>query len=95
MRSKLLLNSRPPAYACEYDLNEVLTPFHLLHGRDICKSLKLTDSVISTGLEPCKRRLLHVRKVLKDYWSKFRDTYLNESRQMTIYRKDKHEKGQI
>ena len=87
-----VINSRPLACACE-DLNEVLTPFHLLHGRDISESLKLTDSVISTGLEPCKRWLLHVRKVLKDYWSRFRDTYLNELRQMNIYRKDKHGKG--
>ena len=88
-----VINSRPLACACEEDLNEVLTPFHMLHGRDISESLKLTDSVISTGLEPCKRRLLHVRKVLKDYWSRFRDTYLNELRQMNIYRKDKHGKG--
>ena len=88
-----VINSRPLACACEDDLNEVLTPFHMLHGRDISESLKLTDSVISTGLEPCKRRLLHVRKVLKDYWSRFRDTYLNELRQMNIYRKDKHGKG--
>ena len=50
-----VIYSRPLAYACEDDLKEVLTPFHLLHGRNICKSLKLTDSVISTGLEPCKR----------------------------------------
>ena len=79
-----VINTRPLVYACEDDLNEVLIPFHLLHGRNICKSLKLTDSVISTGLESCKRYLLHVRKVLKDYWSRFRDTYPNELRQMNL-----------
>ena len=57
------VNSRLLAYACEDDLNDILARFHLLHGRNICTSLKLTDSVICTGLESCKRRLLHVRKV--------------------------------
>ena len=55
-----VINSRLLAYACEDDLNDILAPFHLLHGRNIYTSLKLTDSVICTGLESCKRRLLHV-----------------------------------
>ena len=66
-----------------------------MHGRDICKTMKLTESVIITGLESCKRRLLHVRKVLKDYWSRFRDTYFNELRQMHIYRKDQKGRGEM
>ena len=72
-----VINSRPSTYACEDDIDEILTPFHLIHGGDICKTMKLTVSVISTGLQWCKRRLLHMRKVLKDYWSRFRDTYFN------------------
>ena len=34
-----------------------------------------------------------MRKVLKDYWSRFRDTYFNELRQMHIYRKDQKGTG--
>ncbi len=33
------------------------------------------------------RRLLHLRKVLKDFWLRFSKTYQNELHQMNIYRK--------
>ena len=47
------------------------------------------DFVFPSDVDQCKRRLNHIRKVLKDFWMRFRCTYLNELRQMNIYRKSK------
>ena len=41
------------------------------------------------SLGQCKDRLVHLQKVLKDCWVRFRREYLNELRQMNIYRKRK------
>ena len=40
-------------------------------------------------MESCKQRLSHLQKVLKDFWKRFRASYLNELRQMNLYRKVK------
>jgi hypothetical protein len=83
------INNRPLAYLSEDDLDEALTPFHLMNGRSIRKRAQSVDLVFPSNIDQCKRRLIHVRKVLRDFWMRFRCTYLNELRQMNIYRKSK------
>jgi hypothetical protein len=83
----MVINNRPLAYIRDDDLDDALTPHHLIHGRNAFKQAKAIDFVPTMGLEKCKRRLLHVRKVLKDCWARVRCSYLNELRQMNIYRK--------
>ena len=83
------INNRPLAYLSEDDLDEALTPFHLMNGRSIGKRAQSVDLVFPSNIDQCKRRLIHVRKVLRDFWMRFRCTYLNELRQMNIYRKSK------
>ena len=82
-----VINSRPLAYISEDDLDEALTLFSLMHGRNIGKQTQSIDFVFPSDVDQCKRRLNHIRKVLKDFWMRFRCTYLNELRQMNIYRK--------
>ena len=36
------------------------------------------------------KRHLHLCKIIKDYWKRFSNTYLNELRQIHLYRKSKH-----
>ena len=38
-------------------------------------------------VEKCKDRFLHLQKILRDCWVRFSKEYLNELRQMNIYRK--------
>ena len=73
----------------EDDLDEALTPFHLMYGRSISagKQFNSVDCVSISSLESCKQRLFHLRKVLKDFWKRLRASYLNELRQMNSYRK--------
>ena len=40
----------------------------------------------------CKRRVLHVRKLFRDCWARFRATYMNELRQVNAYRQAKGER---
>jgi hypothetical protein len=88
---EVAVNNRPLAYVSEDDLDEALTPFHLMHGRSNStgKQLKPVDCVLISSLNGCKRRLHHLRKVLQDCWNRFRTDYLNEFRQMNLYRKTK------
>jgi hypothetical protein len=88
---EVAINNRPLAYVSEDDLDDALTPYQLMHGRDISKRAQVTDFVSSMNQEDGKRRVLHVRKVLKDCWKKFRCSYLNELRQMNWYRQAKGE----
>ncbi|CAB4000781.1 PREDICTED: uncharacterized protein LOC100197852 [Paramuricea clavata] len=88
---EMAINNRPLAYVSDDDLDDALTPHHLIHGRNAFKQAKAIDFVPTMDLEKCKRRLLHVRKVLRDCWARFRCSYLNELRQMNIYRKTKGE----
>ena len=53
----------------------------------VSKPSKAIDFIPATDVENCKRRLHHVRKVLRDCWTRFRSTYLNQLRQINFYRK--------
>ena len=88
---EVAVNNRPLAYVSEDDLDEALTPFHLMYGRSIStrKQFNSVDCVSISSLESCKQRLFHLRKVLKDFWKRFRTSYLNELRQTNLYRRVK------
>ncbi|CAB4007896.1 Hypothetical predicted protein [Paramuricea clavata] len=58
----MAINNRPLAYVSDYDLDDALTPHHLIHGRNAFKQAKAIDFVPTMDLEECKNRLLHVRK---------------------------------
>ena len=75
------------------DLDDALTPYQLMHGRDICKPVQATDFISSMDLSDCKRRVHHVRKLLRDVWVRFRATYLNELRQMNVCSQRKGERN--
>ena len=63
---EMAINNRPLAYVSDDDLDDALTPHHLIHGRNAFKQAKAIDFVPTMDLDKCKRRLLHVRKVLRD-----------------------------
>ena len=77
--------NRPLAYLSEDDLDEALTPLYLVHRRSIGKRAQSVDFVFPSNIDQCKCRLIHVRKVLRDFWMRFRCTYLNELRQMKFF----------
>ena len=78
---EMTLNSRPLSYVSSEDLEEPLTPSHLLCGHRV---LSLPDPVVdgeeaiqSTSRHDVTRR---VSKILTDFWRRWRTEYLLELR---------------
>ena len=84
-----ILNSRLLFYSSEDDLHETLTPFHLIYGRNILLNQSTLFSDEMNAIQVSKRHL-HLCKIIKDYWKRFSNTYLNELCQHHLNRKSKH-----
>ena len=85
---ELVINNRPLAYQSDDEINQTLTPWHLIHG---CNNSKLFRSpgvpVQLETVNDTSKRFQFVRKTLNDFWNRFRKQYLNEIRQSHLYRK--------
>ena len=85
VEAEAILNSRPLSYVSTEDLEEPLTPSHLLCGRRL---LTLPDDDTSDAPEfvpPADRsdltkRLRHLSNVMNHFWRRWRDEYLLELR---------------
>ena len=85
-----VINSQPISYVSSDDIDEPLTPAHLLCGRRL---LSLPDSICYTdpeeeyGLtrEHLTRRLVHLNKLLSDFWKRWQTEYLAELRDSHRY----------
>ena len=78
-----IINSRPLSYVSSNDLEEPLTPSHLLIGRRV---LSLPDNLSHDGelndkdfeVNPAQlnRRMKHLNNTLNHFWRRWRDEYL-------------------
>ncbi len=87
---EIAINNWPLAYFSEDDLDELLTPFHLVYRHGYAKGRlngRIINVVPGCDVEKCEDRYLHLQKVLRDCWVRFSKEYLNELWQMNIYRK--------
>ncbi|XP_028403430.1 uncharacterized protein LOC114526129 [Dendronephthya gigantea] len=85
---EVAINNPPLAYLSEDDLEEPLTPFHLMYGRAYTKEnlgRRTADVVPGFDVGQCRDRFQHLQKVLRDCWVRFRNEYLNELRQMNMH----------
>ena len=83
-----IINSRPLSYVSSEDLDEPLTPSHLLSGRRI---LSLPDSTVATGYDSDEdfqvtsqdvhARMCNLNKILDQFWIRWRDEYLLQLRE--------------
>lgn len=85
-----VINSRPISYVSSDDTEEPLTPAHLLCGRRLLSlpdSMCYTDSEEEYGLsqEHLTRRLVHLNKLLRDFWNRWQTEYLLELRDSHRY----------
>ncbi len=85
-----VINSRPISYVSGDDMEEPLTPAHLLCGRRLLNlpdSLCYTDPEEEYGLsrEHLARRLVHLNKLLSDFWTRWQTEYLLELRDSHRY----------
>ena len=83
-----VLNSRPLSYLSMDDIEEPLTPSHLLTGRRIlslpnhlCRGTEEDDGDITAGPEVLTKRARHLNNVLDRFWARWRKEYLLELRE--------------
>ena len=84
-----VINTRPLVYHSEEDLDEVLTPSHLMYGVDNTRREKLADFPADLQKADVVRRVKYIRTLLTNFWKRFSLSYLNELRQNHIYRQSK------
>ena len=89
---EMTLNSRPLTYVSSEDLEEPLTPSHLICGFRVLSmpdpfiTLDQNDYTPKVSSDDLARRLRHLNKVLTDFWKRWRTEYLLELREAHRYR---------
>ena len=89
---EMIVNSRPLSYLSTEDIEEPLTPSHLLIGRRV---LNLPDGNLHCGLiegndmefthESLNRRMDHLNKTLNHFWKRWKNEYLLQLRECHRY----------
>ena len=79
--TEAVLNSQPLTYINAENLNEPLTPSHLLVGFRILTTATpdLSDQNDKEDDLPCK--VIHLKKVFNNFWKRWRKEYLLELRE--------------
>ena len=79
---EMILNSRPLSYVSSEDIEEPLTPSHLLVGYRVLSLPDPTTSADDEGLDnpathgDLTRRMKHLKKTVDDFWKRWRTEYL-------------------
>ena len=88
---EMIVNSRPISYVSPDDIEEPLTPSHLLMGRRV---LSLPDNLYhnreeeyspDTNPELLTKRMRHLNNILDRFWKRWRTEYLAELRESHRY----------
>ena len=85
--AEAVINSRPLTTATEDELEEPLTPNHLIYGRKILKNRFEHTTTIPE--EFSSKRCRFIKTTLSHFWNRFRKEYLGELRQKHIYNQTK------
>jgi hypothetical protein len=87
-----VVNSRPLTYISAGDMEEPLTPSHLIVGRQILNVPdhlshleELGDEEFSLNPVQLTRRMKHLANILNHFWNRWRSEYLSELREIHSY----------
>ena len=80
---ELVLNSRPLGFVYDNDLEEILTPHHLLFGHKLytCNSSIQDNAKINLVLP---KRVHHISMLLNHFWLQWRNKYVTTLREHDI-----------
>ena len=84
-----VLNSRPLSYVSDEDMEEPITPSHLIVGRRILNLpdnldyvCDLSDSEFTLNTNHATKRVKHLNHVLNHFWKRWRTEYLSSLREV-------------
>ena len=82
-----VINSRPLLYISSDDMDEPLTPAHLLVGRRMFSLPDglVTDDEFDVSPEHLTKRMLFLNKVVNNFWKRWEKEYLLELRDAHRY----------
>ena len=91
-----MMNSRPLTYLTDDEM-EALTPYHLLHGRNIRStcSLNLLNKKEMSEHEILTKRVTYVKLLIENYWNRFYHEYTVALRERTYYDKTKRSSSEL
>ena len=87
---ELILNPRPLCYLYDDDQEDILTPNHLLYGRNL-KLINYRDSYeINVNLSDgyFSKRMQYINRVIKHFWNRWRKDYVLALRDNLRYKKN-------
>ena len=97
-----IINSRPLSYVTPEDLEEPLTPSHLLVGRrvlslpdDLSYRGEITDTEFELTPNSISRRVKYLNNVLNQFWRRWRNEYLLELRNAHRHNQDSSDEVEI
>lgn len=83
-----IINSRPLSYLTSSDVEEPLTPSHLLIGRQVLSlpdnlgySIDLDDQEFAVDSNQWDKRMKHLSNTLNPFWKRWRSEYLTKLRE--------------
>ena len=80
-----IINSRPLTYLYDDDVEEVLTPSHLLLGRRLLSTFdEPFDDGVDVDSAVITKRMKYLKSLSDHYWKRFRDEYLLELRSQHV-----------
>lgn len=84
-----VINSRPLSYLSSSDIEEPLTPSHLIVGRRILNfpdhlsyMCDLEDSEFTLDSQQANNRIKHLNNILNHFWNRWRKEYLSKLREV-------------
>ena len=84
--AECVINSRPLCYLYSDRIDDVITPFHLLHGRRLSKEKK-NELVEDETKETLNKRLTHLENLMNHIRIRWSHEYLTELREHHSYNK--------
>ena len=84
---EMILNSRPLSYVANDNVEEPLTPSHLILGRRVLTHGQQDDEDFNISQDGLRRRLQYFHTVLDHFWKRWRREYLLSLRDCHQYSK--------
>ena len=75
---KVVLNTRPFCYIYDYSTSTIITPLHLIYGRNLLTKITSDNDLNSYSFG---KRFKHIQTLINKFWKSWTSDYLKELRE--------------